>query len=191
MRMRRHTEPTFGAIHSASWARFARDLGLVALTFVVGYAISVFWITPGGVSGDEHAIPRVLGQPLELAKTALATAGFRSRAEGERPSSTTPRGSVLWQDPPPGLVAPPNAIVQLVQSAGPAPVTVPDVVGLALPYAEKVVVAAGIRVGRVDTVRGGGPEPGIVIATRPSPGNGRPRGSRVDLVVSGPPAAGL
>ena len=43
-----------------------------------------------------------------------------------------------------------------VQSAGPAPVTVPDVVGLALPYAEKVVVAAGIRVGRVDTVRGGG-----------------------------------
>ena len=36
MRMRRHTEPTFGAIRSASWARFARDLGLVALTFVVG-----------------------------------------------------------------------------------------------------------------------------------------------------------
>jgi len=68
---------------------------------------------------------------------------------------------------------------------------VPDVVGLALPYAEKVVAAAGIRVGRVDTVRGGGPEPGIVIATRPSPGNGRPRGSRIDLVVSGLPAGGL
>jgi beta-lactam-binding protein with PASTA domain len=191
MRMRRHTEPTFGAIRSASWGRFARDLGLVALTFVVGYAISALWITPGGVTGDDHAIPRVLGQPLERAKTALANAGFRSRFEGERPSPTTPRGSVLWQDPPPGMVAPPNAIVQLVQSAGPAPVTVPDVVGLALPYAEKVVVAAGIRVGRVDTVRGGGPEPGIVIATRPSPGNGRPRGSRIDLVVSGPPAGGL
>jgi beta-lactam-binding protein with PASTA domain len=191
MRMRRHTEPTLGAIRSASWGRFARDLGLVALTFVVGYAISVVWITPGGVSGDEHAIPRVLGQPLEQAKTALANTGFRSRVEGERPSPTTPRGSVLWQDPPPGMVMPPNAIVQLVQSAGPAPVTVPDVVGLALPYAEKVVAAAGIRVGRVDTVRGGGPEPGIVIATRPSPGNGRPRGSRIDLVVSGPPAGGL
>ena len=133
----------------------------------------------------------MLGQPVEQAKTALANAGFRSRFEGERPSPTTPRGSVLWQDPPPGMVAQPNAIVQLVQSAGPAPVTVPDVVGLALPYAEKVVVAAGIRVGRVDTVRGGGPEAGIVIATRPSPGNGRPRGSRIDLVVSGPPAGGL
>jgi len=191
MRMRRHTEPAFGPMRTAPWGRFARDLGLVALTFVVGYAISVLWITPGGVTGDEHAIPRVLGQPMDQARTALANAGFRSRVEGERPSPTTPRGAVLWQDPPPGMVLEPNAIVQLVQSAGPAPVTVPDVIGLALPYAEKVVVAAGIRVGRVDTVRGGGPEPGVVIATRPSPGNGRPRGARVDLVVSGRAGGGL
>jgi len=189
MRMRRHTGPGLGSIGTAPWGRFARDLGLVALTFVVGYAISAVWITPSA-SGDDHAVPRVLGMPIEGAKTALANAGFRSRPEGERPSPTTPRGSVLWQDPPPGMVLPPNAVVQLVQSAGPAPVTVPDVVGLALPYAEKVVVAAGIRVGRVDTVRGGGAEAGVVIATRPSPGNGRPRGARIDLVVSGRPAGG-
>ena len=110
--------------------------------------------------------------------TALANAGFRSRVDGERPSPTVPRGGVVWQDPPPGMVVPPNAVVQLVPSAGPAPVTVPDVVGLALPYAEKVVVAAGIRVGRVDTVRGGGPEAGVVIATRPGAGQRAPAGIR-------------
>ena len=63
-------------------------------------------------------------------------------------------------------------------------------IGFALPSAERVVEAAGIKVGRVDTVRGGGPEPGVVIAIRPAPGNGRPRGSTVDLIVSGPPGGG-
>jgi beta-lactam-binding protein with PASTA domain len=190
MRMRRHTEPTFGSLRTAPWGRFARDLGLVALTFVVGYAISAYWITPGSVTGDEHAVPRVLGQPLDDARATITRAGFRARVEGERPSTSVPRGGVVWQDPPPGTAVSPNAVVQLAPSSGAALVTVPDVIGFALPYAEKVVEAAGAKVGRVDTVRGGGPEAGVVIATRPAPGNGRPRGATVDLVVSGPPGGG-
>ena len=87
MRMRRHTQPAFGSLRNAPWGRFARDLGLVALTFVVGYAVSVYWITPGSASGDEHAVPRVLGQPLDEARAAITKAGFRSRIEGERPST--------------------------------------------------------------------------------------------------------
>src|SRR5215213_4675742 len=79
MRMRRHTGPALGSLGTAPWGRFARDLGLVALTFVVGYAISAVWITPGSVSGEDHAIPRVLGEPIDQAKTAIANAGFRSR----------------------------------------------------------------------------------------------------------------
>lgn len=190
MRMRRHTEPTFGSLGSAPWGRFARDLGLVALVFVVGYAISAYWITPGSITGDEHAVPRVLGRALEEARTTVTQAGFRPRLEAERPSATVPRGAVVWQDPPPGTAVAPNAVVLLAPSSGPAAATVPDVIGLALPTAEKVVEAAGIQVGRVDTVRGSGPEAGVVIATRPAPGNGRPRGSAVDLVVSGAPPGG-
>src|SRR6266540_666154 len=163
MRMRRHTEPAFGSLRSAPLGRFARDIGLVALTFVVGYAISVYWITPDSATGGDHPVPRVLGGPLDSAKTALASAGFRPRVEGERPSATVPRGGIVWQDPPPGTIVSPNSLVQLVLSAGPAPATVPDVIGFALPSAVKVVEAAGVKVGRVDTVRGGGPEPGVVI----------------------------
>ena len=189
MRMRRHTESPFAGLSAGPWRRFARDLGLVALTFAVGYAASSYYLSPGSVTDDQHAIPRVLGQPVDQARAALSNAGFRSRVDGERPSQSVRRGGVVWQDPPADMVIPPNAMVQLVLSAGPAPVTVPDVVGLALPYAEKVVEAAGIRVGRVDTVRSAGAEAGVVIATRPGAGNGRPRGSAVDLVVSGPSAA--
>jgi eukaryotic-like serine/threonine-protein kinase len=185
MRMRRHTESVFASAETGAWRRFARDIGLVALVAGAGYAVSSYYISPDAAGGDDHAIPRVLGQPVEQARSALASAGFRSRVDGERPSATIRRGGVIWQDPPPDMVVAPNAVVQLVLSAGPAPATVPDVIGLALPYAEKVVEAAGIRVGRVDTVRGGDPEAGVVIATRPAPGNGRPRGAAVDLVVSG------
>jgi beta-lactam-binding protein with PASTA domain len=186
MRTRRHTQPGFSPFRGPAWRRFARDIGLVALTFVVGYLVSSYWITPGPLTSQDHAIPRVLQLSLDNARAALTSAGFRFRIAGDRPSPDVPRGAILWQDPPPGTVLPTNALVELVQSAGPAPVTVPDVIGFALPLALRVVEAAGAKVGRVDTVRGGDPEPGVVIATRPAPGNGRPRGSAVDLVVSGP-----
>jgi beta-lactam-binding protein with PASTA domain len=188
MRTRRHTESTFGGLGGTAGRRFLRDIALVALTFAVGYGLSSYWVAPGGLTEDEHPVPRVLEQPATDARAALTAAGFRSRIEGERPSGEIAQGAVLWQDPPPDMVLPANAVVELVLSGGPAPVTVPDVIGFALPYAQKVVEAAGARVGRVDTVRGGAPEPGVVIATRPAPGNGRPRGSTVDLVVSGIPA---
>jgi beta-lactam-binding protein with PASTA domain len=187
MRMRRHTEPLLGPWRGGPAARFARDLGLVALVFVIGYFGSSYWIAPRS-GGSGGAVPRVLGRSAEQARTALAQRGFRIRIEGERSSSSVPRGAVVWQDPPPATTMPLNATVQLILSAGPAPVTVPDVVGFSLPTARQVIEAAGARVGRVDTVRGGDPEAGVVIATRPTSGNGRPRGAPVDLVVSGPPA---
>ncbi|MGN6391873.1 MAG: PASTA domain-containing protein [Gemmatimonadales bacterium] len=189
MRTRRHTASGPLSLPATPLARFARDLGLIALTFVVGYAASVYWITPRSASGEVHAVPRVLGQPLDSAKAALAAIGFRARMDGQRPGAV-PSGGVLWQDPPPGTAMPPNAAVQLVLSEGPPPATVPDVIGFALPAAAQVLEAAGLKLGRADTVRGGATEAGVVIATRPAPGNGRPRGAAVDLVVSGPPGSG-
>src|SRR3954454_8558739 len=96
VRMRRHTASPFGGMRSGPWRRFARDIGLVALTFAVGYAVSSYYVNPGPVSSDVHPIPRVLGQPLEQARSALANAGFRSRVDGERTSPTVPRGGVVW-----------------------------------------------------------------------------------------------
>jgi beta-lactam-binding protein with PASTA domain len=155
----------------------------------VGYLISSYWVAPGAVGGDDTALPRVIGTSGGEARRTLTAARFRVRFETARPSPTVPRGSVLWQDPPPGTVLSPNAVVQLTLSEGPAPISVPDVIGMAASSAQRVIEAAGIRVGRTDTVRGGGAEVGVVLATRPSPGNGRPRGAPVDLVVSGGPGA--
>ena len=149
----------------------------------VGYLISGYWISPGAVFASEHAVPRVLELPADAARERLSGLGFRVRVEGERPNPVIPRGAVVWQDPPPETVVPPNSSVQLVLSGGPAPVSVPDVVGLSLPFAEAIIEAAGLRLGRVDRVTSG-QEGDVVLSVRPPPGNGRPAGSRVELLVS-------
>jgi serine/threonine-protein kinase len=166
------------------WRRFGRDLGLIALVALIGYLLSGYWISPGAIFASEHAVPRVLDLPLADARDRLDRLGFRVRVEGERANPVVPRGAVLWQDPPPETVVLPNNTVQLVVSGGPAPVNVPDVVGLSLPYAESIIEAAGLKLGRVDRVTSG-QEAEVVLSVRPPPGNGRPAGSRVELLVSG------
>jgi serine/threonine-protein kinase len=83
----------------------------------------------------------------------------------------------------------PNSVVQLTVSSGPSLVAVPDVIGLNVPQAGKILAAAGVRVGSVDTLPGG-EERGVVLATRPAAGVGRPRGAAINLVISRGPESG-
>jgi serine/threonine-protein kinase len=156
---------------------------LIVGTFIVGYGISSLWLTPGSMFSKDHALPRVLELPEAQARQKLTDLGFRPRLEGERPNDSFPSGTVIWQDPPPGTVLQPNSVVQLVLSTGPALVAVPDVVGLTVPTAGKILAAAGVRIGTIDSTTAG-PEPGVIIATRPAAGVGRPRGAAIALVVS-------
>jgi serine/threonine-protein kinase len=197
MRVRRHTGTIFGSQGGAAhevepeagtqgadpWRRFGRDLGIVAGVALLGYALSSYWISPGAVFASEQAVPRVLELPEADARERLTKLGFRVRLEGERANPTIPRGAIVWQDPPPDMVVPPNSAVQLVVSGGPAPVNVPDVVGLSLQYARSIVEAAGMKVGKIDRVTSE-QEADVVLAVRPPPGNGRPRGASVELLVS-------
>jgi eukaryotic-like serine/threonine-protein kinase len=170
-------------LESEAWRRFLRDMGLIVLTFVVGYGISVLWLSPGTVFTKDHSLPRVLELTQAEARTRLTDLGFRPRLDGERHNDAFPRGTVIWQDPAAGTVLAPNSVVQLVVSAGPSLVAVPDIIGMSLPQATKIMSAAGVRVGTVDTVAGGD-EQGIVLATRPTAGVGRPRGAPIALVLS-------
>jgi serine/threonine-protein kinase len=163
-------------------------MGLIVATFILGYAISALWLSPGSMFSKDHSLPRVLEMPEAKARQKLGDLGFRPRLDGERPNDSFPPGIVIWQDPAPGTVLQPNSVVQLVLSAGPALVAVPDVVGLSVSHAGKILAAAGVRVGVVDTTSAGG-ERGVVVATRPAAGVGRPRGAAVALVVSRGPAS--
>jgi eukaryotic-like serine/threonine-protein kinase len=189
MRVRRHTENREPLFESAAWRAFLRDMGLIAGTFVLGYGLSALWLSRGSVFSSEHALPRVLELPDAQARDRLTKLGFRPRLEGERTSDSFAQGIVIWQDPPPGTVLDPNSVVQLTVSSGPSLVAVPDVISLNVPQASKVLAAAGLRVGSVDTLPGGA-ERGVVLSTRPTSGVGRPRGAPVNLVISRGPESG-
>jgi beta-lactam-binding protein with PASTA domain len=190
MRARRHVTSGVPLLESAAWRAFLRDMGLILATFILGYGISALWLTPGSIFSKDHSLPRVLGMPESQARQKLTELGFRPRLDGERPNDVFPTGTVIWQDPPPSTVLQPNSVVQLVLSAGPALVAVPDVIGLNVPQASKILTAAGVRVGAVDSTSAG-QEPGVVVATRPAAGVGRPRGAAIALVVSRGPSGEL
>jgi beta-lactam-binding protein with PASTA domain len=182
MRPRRHVSSGVPLFKSVPGRAFLRDMGLILVTFILGYGISSIWLSPGSMFRKDHSLPRVLEMPEAKARQQLTELGFRPRLEGERPNDAFPAGTVIWQDPPPGTVLQPNSVVQLVLSSGPALVAVPDVIGLSVPQASKILTAAGVRVGSVDS-SSAGQERGVVLATRPAAGVGRPRGAAVALVV--------
>jgi beta-lactam-binding protein with PASTA domain len=127
-------------------------------------------------------VPLVVGRLLQDANAALMQAGLASSAVEQVPSDR-PAGTVLTQNPQAGATAARGSAVAL-GIAIPRPDTlVPDVVGRPLSEAERMIVGAGLRVDRVDSVkrdRGAG----LVTGQRPTAGTRVPRGAAALLTVA-------
>ncbi len=189
MRVRRSTGTgsRSGLLSTIAGRRFLKQVGIVSATFLAGYLVTIFWLFPAPLFKQEHAVPRVLDLGATQARQKLESQGFRLRIEDQQTDPETPKGAVVWQDPPPGVVIPPNSQVSLVISDGPPDVPVPDVASFPRLLAERVLRAAGFQPGKTDTLPAAS-EAGIVVQTRPGPGVGRPAGTLIDLVISSGPA---
>lgn len=161
--------------------------GLLAAAAIAGYLVSLLaW--PAPIVEQDVVVAVVVDQPLEAAEAALTGQGFRVKVMEARESDPVlPAGHVTWQDPPGGMRLPQGSVVTLTLSAGPAPVAVPDVAQFTREDAERVLVAAGLTVGRIDSIPSAA-ERGVVVVTRPGAGTPRLAGRAVDLVVSRGPA---
>jgi len=164
---------------------------IVALAMIAGYVLSATWLFPAPIFSRDHSTPRVLDLGLTEAQERLAADGFRVKIAAEEPDPRAVKGRVIWQDPPPGTIVPEGSTVELTPSAGPPTFLVPDVVNFDASEAKKVILAAGLVVGREDSVESG-LEPGVVVQTRPAGGLAREAGTAIDLVLSsGPPRSGV
>ena len=190
MRVRRHVPPAM------QWPNPLAGLGamlrgrsavLFAGTFVgallVGYAIAAFVFFPAPFFASSKSVPSLLGLTTEQAQQALTAAGLKVEKIDAVRHPTAPRGTVVWQDPPAGVVIPQGSSVEFWVSQGPQPIPVPDVVGYNGAVGQSLIQAAGLAVGPVDSAQT--PEPnGVIVSTRPPTGRALDPGERVTLVVS-------
>lgn len=164
---------------------------LTAVVVLLASGLAGFLTTcvlyPRPLFKEDRAVASVFGKTTAEAEEALTRQGFKVKVEGEAPDPEVPEGRILWQDPPADLVLPAGATIQLTRSSGPAPVAVPDVGEFDLDYATRVIAAAGLTLGSVDSVPSQ-VDAGVVISTRPGAGAARPPGSSIDVVVSRGPA---
>jgi len=175
----------FATENSRRWLRVFLVLGGAGLA---GWLVSLA-AYPAPLVTKEQEVALVIGLPQGEAEKALAAQGFRIKfREAREADPTLPAGHVVWQDPPAYLELPSGSVVELTLSDGPAQVPVPDVMFFDLEEARRVMTAAGLAVGGIDSVPAD-TDRGVVVSTRPPEGTLRPPGARVDLVVSRGPAA--
>ncbi|MEV7961245.1 Stk1 family PASTA domain-containing Ser/Thr kinase [Oerskovia paurometabola] len=129
----------------------------------------------------------LVGKPLDEATEALKDAGFTVGDPVDAYSDTVPAGIVTGVSEPEGSSVAHSTVPVLTVSQGPAPVTVPQVVGVEKDAALATLTGLGLDPSSTDdyseTVAAG-----LVISQTPENGTEGHRGDKVALVISlGPP----
>ena len=180
MRVRRH----FAAIEGFKLdSRFWKWVGVGAGTVLAGYLTAYLIIFPAPILPGHQQVPRVLGLSITEAQVEIQKAKLQVTDGGAEPHASATQGIVVWQDPPPGVIAPEGTKVTLVSSAGPPKIPVPDVANLDAALAQSLVSAAGLTVSQVESVQAAAPT-GLAMLTRPPAGTALTPGAGLTLVVS-------
>ncbi len=184
MRIRRHLAPLGEWKVPELTAPRARRWGLALLGAALGGYLTAYLILfPAPILHGHQVVPRVLGLSLQEASLQIQKAGLQVQDGGAEPHPTAPQGTIIWQDPPPGVSAPAELRVTLVSSAGPPKIPVPDVAGLDGDLAARLIAAAGLTVSPVESVPAAAPR-GLAMLTRPPATSVLSPGAPVTVVVS-------
>ena len=138
------------------------------------------------------AVPNVEGMLQATAATEITNAGLTLGTITQANSDTVPENHIISQSPAGGSLVAAGSSVDIVVSLGPAPVSVPGVVGELSADATSTIITAGFSVGAVTYEYSGSVGVDRVISQDPVGGTLVTPDSSVDLVVSlGPEPTGL
>jgi len=133
-------------------------------------------------------VPNLLGKTKVDAQKEAEKAGLRLRVLGEDFSDTYPKDQVMSQTIPEGSQVEAGAIIGVVISKGPSPLTMPNVIGWRQQDAKQLLEVMGLQV-KIQTQSDEAPA-GQVIGQQPEAGASVKEQDTVSIVVSsGPPQA--
>ena len=133
-------------------------------------------------------VPDLVNTQVTLAEGVLTGASLTLGTQTNAFSATVAAGRIISQLPVGGVQVEIGTAVDVVVSAGFAPVLSPNVVGMAQATAQSTIVSAGLAVGTISTGTSDSVAAGNVISQSPLAGISVAAGSAVNLVVSTGPA---
>ncbi|MBT2422914.1 Stk1 family PASTA domain-containing Ser/Thr kinase [Streptomyces sp. ISL-22] len=153
---------------------------VTAVLLALGLGAGVWYIN----SGQFTKVPPLLAKTQAQAQERLTEAGLEVGKVERAYSDTVRRGTVISTDPATGARIRHNDSVNLVISAGPETVKVPDLQGYKLDKARTVLKDSGLQPGMVTREFNDELSPGFVISSEPADGTKVRSGSAVALTVS-------
>jgi beta-lactam-binding protein with PASTA domain len=153
----------------------------VAVFAVAGYLVAALVFFPSPMLSNERAVGLVIGLTERDAAREIGKSGLRDSVSAREEYPGAPAGTVIWQDPPPGVAVPRGSLVTLIISTGEPRIAVPDVRGYDNDIATQILGAAGLRVDAVDSVETKDAPTGMAGGTTPAAGERLPIGRTVTL----------
>ena len=169
-----------GGGKKALWALLA--LGVIGAIFLM------FWLVTWEGSGpDEVALPDVVGDSEEEARSALSDDGFEDVGSEEQSDEDAEPGTVLETDPEAGQEIPVTDQVTLVISSGPGETEIPSVEGQSEADAMSTLTDAGFENVTTEETASGDVPQGNVVGTDPAAGQTVSPDNEITLQVSSGP----
>jgi beta-lactam-binding protein with PASTA domain len=130
------------------------------------------------------AVPNVVGLTQAVASSSITSAGLTVGAVTAQSSNIVTAGLVISESPVAGTSVASGSAVSIAVSSGPAPLTVPNVVGLTQAAATTAITGAGLTLGTVTQQSSATVASGIVISESPTAGTSVAAKSAVNLIIS-------
>ena len=165
---------------------FSRRLAYLAagLAVVLVFGLLGWWMFEGRYT----IVPKVTGVFATTAQADLRDVGLTPGSTTTVLDNTVAKGLVIRTNPANGSRIARGGRVDLVVSAGPHMINMPQVTGQTLTVAQAAIKHAGLIPGKVKTVTSTTIAAGIVISTDPTAGTSWPQPKPVSIVLSaGPP----